>query len=148
MFIFAKKPSFSSFIQYSEAYMGEQKSDFGLQGGNTVHQGILEYVLYYIRFDLQGGIPPSPPTPTYAQRDICKEQFSDPPAGELRIKNHAIGPSTYPKLVCVADHTKKRCFKSPTVIQDWLGMLWTINCYNNSHKYWHCLLKAKIYILK
>ncbi len=44
-------------------YVGEQKSDFGLQGGNTVHKGILEFVLYYIRFDLQGGgvCPPCPP---------------------------------------------------------------------------------------
>ncbi len=38
-------------------------SDFGLQGKNTVHKGILEFVLYYIRFDLQGGdfTPLSPP---------------------------------------------------------------------------------------
>ena len=31
----------------------------GFRGGNTVHKGILEFVLYYIRFD--------PPTPTYAE---------------------------------------------------------------------------------
>ncbi len=42
--------------------MGEQKSDFGLQGGNTVRKGSLEFVLYYIRFDLQGGNPPTPTT--------------------------------------------------------------------------------------
>ncbi len=46
--------------------MGEQKSDFVLQGGDTVHKEILELVLYYIRFDLQGGdFPPCPPP--YAQ---------------------------------------------------------------------------------
>ncbi len=52
------------------------------------------------------------------QRDFCKEQFSDPPPGALRGKNHPIGPSTYQKLVCVADHTKndfkkvQLCFKT------------------------------------
>ena len=31
----------------------------GFRGGNTVHKEILEFVLYYIRFDLQGGdFPP------------------------------------------------------------------------------------------
>ncbi len=55
--------------------MGEQKSNFGLQGGDTIHKGILEFVLYYIRFDLQGGgFPPlSPPNahlpnPLFGQR--------------------------------------------------------------------------------
>ncbi len=51
--------------------MGQQKSDFGLQGGggDTVHKGILEFVLCYIRFYLQGGVwggggaPPPPPPP-------------------------------------------------------------------------------------
>ena len=58
---------------YLETYVGEQKSDFGLQGGNTVHKRILEFILYYIRFDLQGGDSPPPcppPTPTYAWRLI------------------------------------------------------------------------------
>ncbi len=56
-------------VDRGQSYVGEQKSDFGLQGGNTVHKRILEFVLYYIRFDLQGrGFPlpvPPPPTPTY-----------------------------------------------------------------------------------
>ncbi len=48
---------------HRDAYVGGQKSDFGLLGGgNTVHKGILEFVLYYIRFDLKG--PPSSPRMT------------------------------------------------------------------------------------
>ncbi len=54
--------------------MGEQKSNFGLQGGNTVHKEILEFVLYYIRFDLQGGGCP-PPTPTYAYGEHQQRLF-------------------------------------------------------------------------
>ncbi len=38
----------------------------GFRGGNTVHEGILEFVLYYIRFDLQGGDFPPPVPPPYA----------------------------------------------------------------------------------
>ncbi len=56
-----------AYIHANVAYVGEQKSDFGLQGGNTVHKEILEFVLYYIRFHLQGGIwaprAPRPPPP-------------------------------------------------------------------------------------
>ncbi len=45
----------------------------GFRGGNTVHKGILEFLLYYIRFDLQGGISPPPcppPTPTYGLKGV------------------------------------------------------------------------------
>ena len=40
----------SAWLAVAKVYVGKQKSDFGLQrgGGDTVHRGILEFVLFYI----------------------------------------------------------------------------------------------------
>ncbi len=59
------KEQFNNCIKRRNTYVGEQKSDSGLQGGNTVHKEILDLVPYYKRFDLQGGgVPPHRPPMT------------------------------------------------------------------------------------
>ncbi len=70
-FFSSTAPNYASPEQHNTlAHTWASKSPIlGFRGGDTVHKEILEFVLYYIRFDLQGGYSPpalSPPTPTYA----------------------------------------------------------------------------------